>query len=56
MSFASVFVALVGLVASLYLAVRGLRGFRLSVGQMAAMGAFWAAIIFFLGFVLGRVV
>ena len=50
----SLMVALIGLGASLFLAVRGLRGFRLGTGQMVAMGLFWAALILFLGFILGR--
>jgi len=50
----SMLVALIGLVASLFLAVRGLRGFRLGTGQIVAMAVFWGALILFLGFILGR--
>lgn len=51
---AAAIVALIGSIAALILAVRGLQSHRLTFEKKALMAVIWALIIISLAFVLGR--
>lgn len=54
MTSTAMIVALIGVLASLFLAVRSWRSHGLSLGAGVRMGLIWALIIAVLAFVLGR--